>query len=598
MAARFWVGGTATWDNSTTTHWASTSGGGGGASVPVAADDVTFDSNSGASATITTNYAISVKSITINLAGLSLVLGAGSTVAGAVTLTGGTLNTASFACTWGSFTSTSGGPVRTLTLGTSAVTITAVSAGTIITTQANFTMTGGSSIWTFTAAAPSVNYQPFTNVTYPSMIFNGGGNVNFNGGGTITLPNLTLTGTASTACLMALTPNLTITGTFTVTGNSAVNRYAVVGNLFAVKTITAAVVALSYVNFRDITGAGAGWATATTTGGVGNLANCSGITFDVAANQYRVGAGGTWGDVTHWASTDGGSGSTGRIPLPQDTAIIDANASGTITCNMAWISGFDFTGFTGTFSTATTAPSVCGNATFGTGMSTAAASALTFNGRGSQTITSNGVTITMALIFNAVGGTYTLVGNLVCSQGVTVNHGTLDAATNNVNVTCLTFGSGPTSPLTSTINMGTGTWTLTSTAAGSIWNISAPGQVTVNASTSTVVISGASANSRTFTGGGKTYGTLTYTVSGSTGALVLDLANNTFNTINFWDGSNARTLTLPSSFTTTVTNWNVSGFPSNLITVNATTPGTQATLSGLGTYYSSDYLYLQDVAVV
>ena len=30
MAARFWVGGTGTWDNTNTSNWATTSGGAGG----------------------------------------------------------------------------------------------------------------------------------------------------------------------------------------------------------------------------------------------------------------------------------------------------------------------------------------------------------------------------------------------------------------------------------------------------------------------------------------------------------------------------------------------------------------------------------------
>lgn len=46
-ANRFWVGGTGTWDNTDTTHWASTSGGAGGASVPNSSDVVTFDGSSG-----------------------------------------------------------------------------------------------------------------------------------------------------------------------------------------------------------------------------------------------------------------------------------------------------------------------------------------------------------------------------------------------------------------------------------------------------------------------------------------------------------------------------------------------------------------------
>lgn len=47
MVARFWVGGTGTWDNSDTTHWAQSSGTAGGFSVPAAADNVTFDGSSG-----------------------------------------------------------------------------------------------------------------------------------------------------------------------------------------------------------------------------------------------------------------------------------------------------------------------------------------------------------------------------------------------------------------------------------------------------------------------------------------------------------------------------------------------------------------------
>ena len=43
MADRYWVGGTATWDASTTSVWSTTSGGSGGASVPTSSDNVYFD---------------------------------------------------------------------------------------------------------------------------------------------------------------------------------------------------------------------------------------------------------------------------------------------------------------------------------------------------------------------------------------------------------------------------------------------------------------------------------------------------------------------------------------------------------------------------
>src|SRR3954451_7178669 len=66
MANVFWVGGTGTWDSSTTTHWSATSGGAGGAAVPTSADSVTFDGNSGGG-TVTLNFGgtITIQSLTM-----------------------------------------------------------------------------------------------------------------------------------------------------------------------------------------------------------------------------------------------------------------------------------------------------------------------------------------------------------------------------------------------------------------------------------------------------------------------------------------------------------------------------------------------------
>jgi len=56
MANRYWVGGTGTWDTTTTANWSATSGGAGGASTPTYADSVFFNSASNASAyTVTMN---------------------------------------------------------------------------------------------------------------------------------------------------------------------------------------------------------------------------------------------------------------------------------------------------------------------------------------------------------------------------------------------------------------------------------------------------------------------------------------------------------------------------------------------------------------
>ena len=55
MADRYWVGGSGTWDETTTTNWSATSGGAGGASAPTDLDNVIFDSLSNATA-----YAVTV----------------------------------------------------------------------------------------------------------------------------------------------------------------------------------------------------------------------------------------------------------------------------------------------------------------------------------------------------------------------------------------------------------------------------------------------------------------------------------------------------------------------------------------------------------
>jgi hypothetical protein len=46
MATYYWVGGSGTWDSTTTTNWAASSGGAGGAGVPSFGDNVVFDANS------------------------------------------------------------------------------------------------------------------------------------------------------------------------------------------------------------------------------------------------------------------------------------------------------------------------------------------------------------------------------------------------------------------------------------------------------------------------------------------------------------------------------------------------------------------------
>jgi hypothetical protein len=70
--ARYWVGGTGTWNTTLTTNWSNASGGAGGFSVPTATDDVIFDNNSNATAyTVTMGGTGNCLSITTGSPGTS-----------------------------------------------------------------------------------------------------------------------------------------------------------------------------------------------------------------------------------------------------------------------------------------------------------------------------------------------------------------------------------------------------------------------------------------------------------------------------------------------------------------------------------------------
>jgi len=68
MATKYWVGGSGTWNASTTTNWSDTDGGAGGAVAPTSADDVIFNANSdaGTGFTVTINTGAVCQDITVS----------------------------------------------------------------------------------------------------------------------------------------------------------------------------------------------------------------------------------------------------------------------------------------------------------------------------------------------------------------------------------------------------------------------------------------------------------------------------------------------------------------------------------------------------
>lgn len=617
MASLYWVGGTATWDAVAGTKWASTSGGVGGQPVPTAADDVFLDAASGTvtvtagAATVSCNnfdctgftgtfslntgFSLETYGTIFKLvAGMTWTQGAGSyitfrgngncafTAAGKplghiqiglsgstgtvtcqdnlasvgtsqiINLASGIFDTNNKNITCGQFVSNGAG-TRTLNLGSSTITITGDGGAWFCPTVTNMTFNPGTSTIIFTGN----NIQFYGQLTYNNVVANNSGY--FFLGRASTFANLTRTGTAVKTDALASSFNITVTGTLTLNSNSATNRLivqsytgAIAPNPGSAITVTAAaLVCTNVIDFMDITGAGAATWTTAVSGATyfGDCGGNSGITTTTPATQTATGtASFTWS--TH--------GWTSRVPLPQDDVVINNAfvAGRTITVDMPRIGkSIDLSGCTGSPAFTWGIPiSSFGNVAMASGVvPSGGTNTWTFGGRGSQTITNNGVTWANAtrLSVTAPGGTYSLQDALVMAASgspslLAVTVGTLDF--NNFNVT-----TGQVSASTgAALIPGTSTITLNGTSNGNIINIATG--ATFNGAATTIIV-GAHTVSQTFTGGNKTYGTVTYTAANSPGQLVVANAN-TFNTLNIGSG---RILTMPSSTTNAINTWNVNG---------------------------------------
>lgn len=522
------------------------------------------------------------------------------TVSGAVTFTQGTLNTNGQTCNWGSFSSQNSN-VRVLTLGASNITVTGT--GTVWTLLSsggstggsNATVNAGSSTVTFTGAAPSCTGLGVGGALN-NVVFSGfTGTV---GLGTPAIPlcaNLTVaSGATKLATVNANSGNTyTITGTYTLGGNTTqgVNRLAHIPTTVGTQRnfTVGAVVITGDVDFADTNIAYSGAASWTNTGSayIGDgLGNGGAVTTNATtpATQTATGtASFTWS--TH--------GWTSRVPLPQDPTVINNSfiAGRTITVDMPRMgANTDMSAATGSpILAAAIAHSAYGSWSMATGMTETGNQTRSLLGRGTHTITSNSVNMLRPVIVGGPGATYTLQDDLnIGLNNLTIVSISGTFTANNKNVTAQ--AAATVTGTTGTINMGSGTWNMIRTAAGNAWNISTT--AALNAGTSEIVISAASANARVFIGGGMTYNILTYNVAGSTGSLTLN-EGNTFNTINFNDSTSARSLLLTAGTTTTVTNWNVNGSPGALMTVDSATAATH-TLTKPSGIVASDYLSVKN----
>lgn len=634
MATRFWVGGTGTWDGSTTTNWAATSGGAGGASAPAVGDIVILDSNSGVGtitraagqtcgsllcdgtgvgasgtyagtlSTAAAGFSIGGVMGNVNLtSGMTLTGGtaawnfagtgtcnfktAGQQVGGftvnttgsviltdantvpstaTVTLTQGTLNTNGQTCSWGIFNA-SGTITRTLTLGTSTITLTGAGAAGIVWNIAGgsaLTGTASGSTLIFTGNAASAAFNSV--FTYGTVIFNGTGPCFIGGSPTFTSANFTYAPTAGVgnAFQIATVTGMVVTTAMTLTGAAAPNapmfQSQVVGTPKSVVG-NGTVTLTGRMDFEDIAASGTATFDFSTSGG--DCQGNSGITFATPQTNFWVGGNANnWSSASAWASSTGGTAGTGRVPFPQDTANVDANAgftaAQTITIDTPRMGTVDFTGLAVNINWSQTLGTTCfGNYTVpsGGGVITRTSSSsfsLTFSGRGAQTVNAAGwVSNNLpATVFTAPGGTYTLQSaiGLVNASTVTLVAGTLTTANFAVNVVNFTNAG---STQAKVLNLGSSVvsvllaWIATTTA------------FTLNAGTSVILIGGSGNAATGFTGAGLTYSTLQI-APGGTGPVTITGANTFTNLIC----NGTKQLTFQHGVTQTITTaagWQVAG---------------------------------------
>lgn len=489
-----------------------------------------------------------------------------------VTHTRGTLDINGQTCNWGSYSGNNTN-VKSLILGSATINLTG--SATVWDTGAgtNFTSSMASSTINFTATT-----QTFAGVgTYGTITMTGAGQAQINR--TFTCASFTRTGTAVKTDNLNATQPFTVTSALNLSGNSSINRI-LVGNASTpgtsrTITTTGATVTCSNVDFQDITLSVAKDFSAQTD--VGDCGGCSGITFPASVQQT-------------WSGTSGGNWSTNawttRVPLPQDDVTISSafSASQTVTADMPRLGrSISFSGATGSPTwNNSTACSIFGSLTLISGMSVTATSSFTFRGRSNHSITSAGNTLANIIAIDCPTGTYTLNDALASTSasGFFLNGGGFNS--NGFSVTFKLFVLSNSS--TRSLTMGTSNWIATDTGATTPWNLATTTNLTFSGSSSTITYSTTSASTRTFAGGGLTYGTLTYTVAGSTGELDIT-GSNSFAQINRSGADAAAAIKFTKATTTTIRNtngFNVQGTSGKLMTIDTIDGAGVFTLTSTG----------------
>ena len=467
MATYFWVGGSGTWDASSTANWSLTSGGLPGVAAPNNTDTVIFDSASG-TGTCTTASGSACATATLNSATLGLTLGANHTMSGTFTLTLGTLTLGSNTLSCNIFASNNSN-TRSIAFGTGNITVTGNSATVIgMNAATGFTYTGtptfnstyagatGTRSIRFGSSGGATEANVFSlNITAGTDIVNMSSSsyktVDYTGfAGSMSVYNINIYGnlTFSSGMTLAASANnftfLATSGTQQITTNSKTLDFPITQNspgatvqlqdnltMGSTRTFTLTAGTLDLNNLTLSTGifSSSNSNVRSIAFGTGNIT----VTNNSATVLTMNGTNFTYTGTPDINATY--AGSTGTRTFSFTTGGTEANAlninitAGSDIVNLPFRSkNVDFTGFSGSSLNASNR-FIFGNLTISAGMTfTSGTGVLTFGATsGTQQITTNNVVIDNPLSFSGVGSTFAFQDALTqgSTRAFTIVNGTV-----------------------------------------------------------------------------------------------------------------------------------------------------------------------------
>jgi hypothetical protein len=190
------------------------------------------------------------------------------------------------------------------------------------------------------------------------------------------------------------------------------------------------------------------------------------------------------------------------------------------------------------------------------------------------------------IIFDGVGGDWTLSDALTNTGATTLVNGTLSTADWGLNLGSFVSTSGS----ARTLNLGASVVSMT--GVGTVWSATSPG-FTLNPGTSSINLTSNSASNKQFDGGGLTYNNF-WNNTLSTGTVTIT-GNNTFNDLKVDAG---RTQLFSGGSIQTLTTLTATGISGSLVTLKSATSRVRFYLLNASATITNNWMSLTDSAVI